>query len=156
MRTDNTNRPLKLGEGKIAGYLSIALGLLSVFGVLCFRFPDLLTTPSLRAGYDLEMLRWLLAGGMVFSAGFGLLTFCLNRHEHSHMAMGALGIVLTLLAMWLGGASVQVGPRYDVPGYLGMDWFILDLLMTAIIFIIPGKILSPHPRTADPAAGFLA
>ncbi|MCX6951013.1 MAG: hypothetical protein NTV51_02325, partial [Verrucomicrobia bacterium] len=37
---------------------------------------------------DLDMLRWLLAGGMVFSAMFGLLTFLLHRHR----AMGALGI----------------------------------------------------------------
>ena len=146
MRIDDTSHPLKFGDGTISGYLSVALGVLSVLGVLCFRFPDLLTTPSLRAGYDLETMRWLLAGGMVFSAGFGFLSFCLNRRDRRHMAFGALGIVLTLGAMWLGGASVQVGPRYDVPGYLGMDWFILDLLMTAIVFIFLEKL---YPRVRD-------
>ena len=70
---DDTPRPLKFGEGTISGYLSVALGVLSVLGVLCFRFPDLLTTPSLRTGYDVEKLRWLLAAGMVFSTGFGFL-----------------------------------------------------------------------------------
>ena len=146
MRIDDKPHPLKFGEGTISGYVSVALGVLSVLGVLCFRFPDLLTTPSLREGYDVETLRWLLAAGMVFSAGFGFLSFCLNRRDRSHMAFGALGIVLTLGAMWLGGAWVQVGPRYNLPGYLGMDWFILDLLMTAIVFIFLEKL---YPRFRD-------
>ena len=109
MRLDETERPLRVGEGRISGYLSIALGMLSLLAVLCFMFPDYLTTPSLRAGYDLSLMRKLLAAGMVFSAGFGLLTFLLNRQKR----LGALGIVLTLIAAYLGGSSVQVGPRYD-------------------------------------------
>ena len=40
-----------------SGYLAITLGVLSVLGVLCFRFPDLLTTPELRQGYDIENAR---------------------------------------------------------------------------------------------------
>ncbi len=104
MNLDNTNRPFKFGEGTISGYTSVALGVLSVLGVLCFKFPDVLTTPSLRAGYDVESLRWLLACGMVFSVSFGFLALILNRREYSHMVLGAFGILLTVLAMWLGGA----------------------------------------------------
>ena len=141
MRLDETNRPLRLGEGQISGYLSIALGLLSLLGVLCFMFPDFLTTPSLRAGYDIPLLRRLLAGGLVFSAGFGALTFVLNRHQR----LGALGLVLTALAMYLGGSSVPVGPRYHAPGFIGLDWFILDLLASAATFITLEKIV-PHRR----------
>jgi sterol desaturase/sphingolipid hydroxylase (fatty acid hydroxylase superfamily) len=139
LKLDQRNRPMRLGEGRISGYLSIALGVLTV---LCFMFPDLLTTPSLRAGYDLPLMRKLLAAGMVFSAGFGLLTFILGRQRQ----LGALGIVLTLIALYLGGSSVEVGPRYDAPGYIGLDWFILDLLASAAVFIALEKIV-PHDRT---------
>ena len=66
MKLDDTDRPLRPGEGRISGYLSIAFGTLSLLVVLCFMFPDALTTPSLRAGYDLGVLRKLLAAGMVF------------------------------------------------------------------------------------------
>ncbi len=59
--------------------------------------------------------------------------------------MGALGISLTLFAMWLGGAWVQVGQRYDAPGYLGLDWFILDLLMSAVVFIFLEKVFPRFP-----------
>jgi sterol desaturase/sphingolipid hydroxylase (fatty acid hydroxylase superfamily) len=141
MKLDETDRPLRVGEGRISGYLSVALGTLSLLAVLCFMFPDYLTTPSLRANYDLGLMRRLLAAGMVFSAGFGLLTFLLNRQKR----LGALGIVLTLVAMYLGGSAVPVGPRYDAPGYIGLDWFILDLLATAATFIALEKIV-PHRR----------
>lgn len=141
MKLDERDRPLRVGEGRISGYLSVALGTLSLLAILCFMFPDYLTTPSLRAGYDLGVMRKLLAAGMVFSAGFGLLTFMLNRQKR----LGALGIILTLVAVYLGGSSVQVGPRYDAPGYIGLDWFVLDLLASAATFIALEKLL-PHRR----------
>ena len=141
MKLDEKDRPLRLGEGRISGYLSVTLGTLSLLGVLCFMFPDYLTTPSLRAGYDLPLMRKLLAAGLVFSAGFGLLTFLLNRQKR----LGALGLLLTAVAVYLGGSSVPVGPRYDAPGFIGLDWFILDLLASAATFMVLEKI-APHRR----------
>ena len=35
---------LRFGRGLISGYISALLGFLSLCGVLCFRFPDLLTS----------------------------------------------------------------------------------------------------------------
>src|SRR4029077_2666445 len=55
------------------------------------------------------------------------------------------GISLALLALWGGGVLMQVGPRYDLPGYIGVDWFILDLLVSTMIFIFLEK-LFPHIR----------
>ena len=137
MKLDERDRPIRVGEGRISGYLSVALGTLSVLAVLCFMFPDVLTTPSLRTAYDLPLLRRLLMGGMIFSAAFGLLTFLLGRQRR----LGALGILLTLLATYLGGSSVPVGPRYEAPGFIGLDWFILDLLASAVTFGALEKIM---------------
>ena len=131
----------RFGEGKISGWISVILGSLSVLGVLCFHFPDFLTTPQLRQAYTADQMRYLLGAGMIFSTAFGLITFILNRHK----LMGAIGITLTLLALWGGGASVQVGPRYAAPGYIGLDWFILDLLLSAMMFIFLEK-MWPHFR----------
>ncbi|WP_376088268.1 sterol desaturase family protein [Roseomonas sp. CCTCC AB2023176] len=141
MKHDSRRRPLVVGEGRISGYLSITLGVLSTLAVLCFLFPDALTTPELRAGYDLGWMRVFLGVGMVFSAGFGVLTFVLGRQRH----LGALGLLLTGLAFWLGGTGVQVGPRYTAPGYIGLDWFILDLLGSALIFVLIEKIVPREP-----------
>lgn len=143
---DDLGVPFKIGEGRISGWISVSLGILSIlgvlcFGVLCFHFPDLLTTPQLRNVYTADEMRYLLYAGMIFAAAFGLVTFVLNRKK----LMGAIGISLALLALWGGGISLQVGPRYTLPGYIGVDWFILDLLMSTMIFIFLEK-LYPHIR----------
>src|SRR5262249_60985288 len=84
-------------------------------------------------------MRYRLYAGMIFSVAFGLVTFVLNRKK----LMGAVGISLALLALWGGGISMQVGPRYDLPGYIGVDWFILDLLLSTMIFIFLEKLFPP-------------
>jgi hypothetical protein len=53
----------KIGEGRISGWISVSLGLLSVLGVLCFHFPDLLTTPELRKVYSADQMRYLSMRG---------------------------------------------------------------------------------------------
>ena len=56
------------GEDRISGYLSALLGLCSLLGVLCFKFPALLTTADLRANlYSFEFARGLLWGSIVVS-----------------------------------------------------------------------------------------
>ena len=141
MTQDDFGAQFKFGEGRISGWISVSLGVLSVLGVLCFHFPDLMTTPELRKVYTADEMRYLLYAGMIFSVAFGLVTFVLNRKK----LMGAVGISLALLALWDGGVSMQVGPRYDLPGYIGVDWFILDLLLSTMIFIFLEK-LFPHIR----------
>src|SRR3954465_11178207 len=98
--SDQASEPyFRFGEGKISGWISVLLGALSVLGVLCFHFPDFLTTPQLPLQtYTVEQMRWLLGAGMIFSAAFGLITFSLNRHK----LMGAIGLVRSLLARCAG------------------------------------------------------
>jgi hypothetical protein len=152
MRYDETFRPLVVGEGRISGYLSIAFGALSVLGVLCFLFPDALTTPSLRAGYDIVWMRVLLGAGMAASAAFGLVTFVLNRQKR----LGAIGIALTILAMYMGGATVQVGSPLR---HAGLSWARLVHPGPADVrlrFHFSRKDRAADPRAGHPAAGFLA
>ena len=52
----------RVGEGSISGWISVLLGALSVLGVLCFHFPDFLTTPQLRQAYTADQMRYLLGG----------------------------------------------------------------------------------------------
>ena len=73
--------PFKTGEGRISGWVSVSLGVLSVLGVLCFHFPDLMTTPELRQVYTADQMRYLLYAGMILSVAFGLVTFVLNRKK---------------------------------------------------------------------------
>jgi sterol desaturase/sphingolipid hydroxylase (fatty acid hydroxylase superfamily) len=53
------NLSLSPGQGRVSGSLSVALGALCLLGVLCFHFPQYLTTPELRQNYNVAILPFL-------------------------------------------------------------------------------------------------
>ena len=57
--------PYRVGEGRISAAIAVLLGACSLLAVLCFHFPEYLTTPELRASYDVALLRNLLRAGML-------------------------------------------------------------------------------------------
>lgn len=141
---DMSERAFRLGEGKISGAISCLLGGLSVLAVLCFRYPEYLTTPELRAIYDVELLRLILKYGMVTSICFGLLTFLLNKRKR----LGAIGILATLVAFALGGYGIEGRAVDPTPFFAGLDWFVLDLLATTLLFVFIEKILPKYREQA--------
>jgi len=126
-----SDAPMKLGEGRISGVTSVAIGLLSIGAVLCLRFPGWLTTPELRQHYDLPLLRLILAVAMAAAVCLAFISFALNRRKH----LGAIGLSAVLLAMLLGGPYTPVEPYRQSDAYLGLDWLVLDLFFTGVAFI---------------------
>lgn len=109
--------------------------------MLCFHFPEYLTTPELRAKYDVSLLRTILASAMVAAVAFGTLTFFLTRCR----SLGFAGIALTLAAQALGGANVEI-KEFNTPAFsFGLDWLVLDLLGSTVIFVFLEK-LFPHKK----------
>jgi hypothetical protein len=107
----------RLGEGRISGYVSCALGALSLLAVLCFHFPEYLTTPELRAKYDVSFLRGLLAFAMVASVAFGLVWKW--RGDAAAFRLGAFmalsaAVALAFLKLPSGGEP-QTGERRPGP-----------------------------------------
>jgi hypothetical protein len=122
---------LRFGAGRISGVLSAVLGGLSLLAVLCFRFPELLTTADLRAVYPVPLLRAVLFAALLLSLGFALASFVLSRRR----SLGLIGILLTGAAVGMGGAWVEAEGPIDRTSALGLDWFILDLLVLALVFV---------------------
>ncbi len=138
-RAENIN--LKFGEGRISGVVSIFLGVLSILAVLCFHFPEYLTTPELRAAYPVDILRDVLRIGMILGYVFGGLSVFLSRSKR----LGLLGIAATLIAQWLGGANVYVDD-FEAPAVsFGFDWLVLALLANTLIFVFIERVW-PHNR----------
>jgi lathosterol oxidase len=121
----------RFGEGRISGVLSVALGALSLLAVLCFRHPELLTTPELRAVYPMPVVRGVLIAALLASLLLGLVSTLLQ----GRFGLGLAGIGLAGLALALGGAWVEVEGPVESPRYVGLDWFVLDLLALALIFV---------------------
>ncbi|MFL0803394.1 MAG: sterol desaturase family protein [Agarilytica sp.] len=134
------DREFRLGEGKISGYCSVFLGVLSLLAVLAYLFPAYLTTYELRQVYDAGALQKILKYGMYFSLFFGVLTFALGKYR----VMGSIGIASTLIAFVLGGYSIPTGPVEPIRLSLGVDWLIQAFLASAFIFMTLEKMFPKY------------
>jgi len=112
------DRAFRFGDGKISGYLSCTLGVLSFIAVLCYQYPSYLTTAELRAAYDANFLQVVLKYSMYAALGFSFLTFCLGRFRR----LAAIGVLFTIAAFAMGGYTVEVGPVEPSQLAFGFDW----------------------------------
>jgi lathosterol oxidase len=119
----------RFGDGRLSGAIGVALAALALLAVLCFRFPELLTTPALRAVYPLPLVRAALFAAILLGLSAGALSVLLGRRR-----LGLAAMLLAGAAIALGGAWVEERPVAASP-HLGLDWFVLDLLVLALVFV---------------------
>jgi len=119
------------GSGFISGVLSTALGAMGLGAVLCFYFPEYLTMPELREVYPMDFIRALLHGVLVLAFVLGFISVVLRHNK----TLGAVGVLLTTIAVLLGGSEVPVDGPVRKSSYLGLDWFLLNLLILALLFV---------------------
>jgi len=127
---------LKPGGGLVSSVIALSLGFLSLLAVLAFHFPEYLTTPDLRHKYSVDMLRQLLLAGLLVAGGMSLANIILGRARRLSLVAFALVIAATAL----GGSRVPVGNFPDHTPYIGLDWFILDLLGSTLVFVVIEKL----------------
>ena len=127
---------LRFGQGTIATILALTLGLLGVLAVIAFHFPEYLTTPELRHQYSVDVLRQVLFVGLLVAGGLSLACLVLGIRRNVNL----VSFALVIIAVALGGSRVPVGNFPDHTPYIGLDWFILDLLGSTLIFIVLEKL----------------
>ncbi len=136
-----TTEPTSFGHGWISGVAGLALGLLGLFAVLCFHFPSLLTMPELRSWYPLPYVRAMLHLVLVAGFIFGAVSICLRQNK----ALGLAAIGCTLTAALLGGSRVPVGEVEEGP-FLGLDWFLLNLILFSIVYVPLERLFALRPE----------
>lgn len=129
--TNQAEIRLRLGEGWISGFLSALLGLSALGGALCFHFPELLTTADLRESYDVELLREVLYWCIVVASVCGAINFLFD-HGRKH---AIVGLAAAAVAALLGGSSIEATGAPSSSSSIGLDWLILDLLVSGLIFV---------------------
>ncbi len=129
---------LKPGRGMVSGVVALALAILCFLGVLAFHFPQYLTTPQLRQSYDVALLRQLLFGALVLAGAISLWNIVFGRVRW----LSAAAFALVALSLALGGHKVPVNDFPDGTPYIGLDWFILDLLGSTLIFVFVEKLFA--------------
>jgi len=125
------------GRGRVSGTIALALAVLCALAVLAFHFPQYLTMPELRAKYDVAVLRQVLFGSLVLSGGLSLSNLIFGRSRW----LSAYAFVWVAMSVLAGGHKVPVGDFPDGTPYLGLDWFVLDLLGSTIVFVFLEKMM---------------
>nr|WP_315391702.1 sterol desaturase family protein [uncultured Duganella sp.] len=121
---------LSAGRGLASGVLALTLATLSLLGVAAFHYPQYLTTPELRQAYSPDVIRHILFAALVLSGSICLLNVLFKRRR----GLNAVAGVLVLISVAAGGSHVPVADFPDHTPYIGLDWFILDLLGSTMIF----------------------
>jgi sterol desaturase/sphingolipid hydroxylase (fatty acid hydroxylase superfamily) len=124
-------------------HISAGLGLSALLGVLCFHFPDLLTSRDFRAVYTEQFARNLLLVGLV--AAFVLGTVSILRGRNRRVAL--VGVGAAAMAVLLGGATVHFDSIESTPFSLGLDWFVISLFFSALVFIPIEQMLAVRPMS---------
>ncbi|WP_235528510.1 hypothetical protein [Pedobacter sp. Leaf194] len=122
---------LVIGQGQISGYISIFLAVLALLGILCFHYPEKLTTPEFREIYTKDSMEAMMIGGVIASLFFSALSIVLSKK----LKYGWPGFALAALAVILGALSVEGRDVAKSSWHFGLDWMILDLLLMVAIFV---------------------
>ena len=134
--------PTHLGSGWGSGVWSVVLGMASFAAVLCLHFPSLLTTPELRAVYPMTAVRVAIQIAIGLAFLLGLLSAVLRRRK----VLGFVGMGLALAASLLGGAQVPVEGPVARSNYLGLDWFVINLLLLCVLFVPMERLFPRDPE----------
>jgi sterol desaturase/sphingolipid hydroxylase (fatty acid hydroxylase superfamily) len=127
---------LEPGKGLVSGVVALCLAMLAVLAVLAMRFPAYLTTPELRHAYDVATLRYLLFGGMVLAGALAITNIVLGRKRW--LSAWAFGFLV--VAQLLGGPGTPIEDFPDHTPYVGLDFFVLDLLGSTLVFVFIEKL----------------
>jgi sterol desaturase/sphingolipid hydroxylase (fatty acid hydroxylase superfamily) len=130
---------LRPGHGMVTGVIALSLAILCFLGVLAFHFPEYLTTPELRKSYNVDIIRKVMLTALVIAGSLSLINIIRGRSRW----LAAAAFLVTAATVLFGAHSVPVDPNFpDNTPYIGLDWFILDLLGSTLIFIFIEKLFA--------------
>ena len=134
--------PSGFGTGWWSGVLSAFFGALSFGAVLCLHFPQILSSPELRPHYPMHLMRMLIQGLIIAAVLCGVIAAILRRKK----VLSLTGIFLALAATALGGASVPINQTLTNGPAIGLDWFLLDLLLMALLYVPLERLWPQYPQ----------
>ena len=130
------------GTGWWSGVLSAFFGFLSFGAVLCLHFPQLLTSPELRPYYPMHVMRLLIESLIVGALAFGTISSILRKKK----ILALTGLSLAMAATLWGGASVQINDNLHNGPAIGLDWFLLDMFLMALIYVPLERLWPQYPQ----------
>ena len=130
------------GTGWWSGILSAFFGFLSFGAVLCLHFPQLLSSPELRTHYPMHTMRLLIQCLIVGALLFGVISSILRKKK----VLALTGLSLATAATLLGGSSVPINQTLRDGPAIGLDWFLLDMFLMALIYVPLERLWPQYPE----------
>ena len=96
--------------------------------------------PELRDVYPVPYIRALHHIVLVGSVVLGALSIFLRTSK----VLGLIGISLAVTAMFLGGSTVQINEELTDGPFLGLDWFLINLIVFSVLFIPLERFFPKH------------
>ena len=118
--------------------IGFVLSLLTFLAQLVCRFPFILTTETIRFVYDSELLKIVYYIILVFSS----LSFLYSIKIGVKKTIWVIHGVSISLSLFLNSLPISYTALFNGELTIGLDWLILDFLVTAIIFT-PLELFSP-------------
>ena len=140
-RVFGDSEPTHLGSGWVSGVASVFFGMLGVGGVLVLLFPSVLTLPEARALYPIHIMRVIIQATIAAALVLGAISAILRQRR----VLGLTGAALGLIAVLLGGASTPLPEEIGSKVGIGLDWFLLDLLVMTLVFVPVERLWPLHP-----------
>ena len=129
------------GSGWWSGVLAAFFGALSFGAVLCLHFPQLLSSPELRPHYPMHVIRLLIQGLIIATLICGAISAILRKKKR----LALTGMLLAFAAAALGGSSVPINGTLTNGPAIGLDWFLLDLFLMALIYVPIERLWPQYP-----------
>jgi lathosterol oxidase len=84
------------------------------------------------------LIQCLITGAILFGI--------ISSIKRKKKILALIGMLLAIAATALGGSSVQInGPLHDGPA-IGLDWFLLDLFLMALIYVPLERLWPQYPK----------
>lgn len=133
----------RIDIGKRAGVTAGLLGVLCILAELCFLFPNILVSNDARPHYleHIVLLRSVLHFTIIITFVLGALSVLLIKSK----TYGLASIGLAMIAVLMGGSSVEPITREPRAFSAGLDYFVLELLVLGLLFIPMERLWSLHP-----------
>ena len=132
----------KLGQGWISGVLALLFSGMALGVVLILRYPQLLSTPEIRAAVDGNLFRIVVQGVLVVAFILAVISLILREQR----LMGLTAMTTILISVVLGGAQAQQAVQTSGQVYFALDWFMLNLLFTGILFLPLERLFYRQPQ----------
>jgi sterol desaturase/sphingolipid hydroxylase (fatty acid hydroxylase superfamily) len=126
-----TTEPTAVGHGFISGVISALFGITGLGIVLAVRYPEFFGFTELRALRSVAYLQVFIHVTLVASFLLGTLSAWLRTNK----TLALVGIGFTLAASLLGGSQVAIAHDDGRPAWLGVDFFVLNLLLYSGVFV---------------------